>query len=216
MLRLLTDDELDQHPHPGAVLPSWLDAPEREGVWTDREVYWAVLNSRHHTVDHLRQLPADEVLARSEPDLALPHLLAHCGNQPERWNALLHALDYGPTNEKITLGELLNSIKAPSPSPARRHGLTTQDTAGKGRSRRTAGSCEVPSSYVRCVFRLSGRAVEKSRQTEADKGAGQLSDSVERLRDAMSRVVSSTVARYHQKIQSRNASSYSPRWSALR
>jgi hypothetical protein len=113
VLRLLTDDELDQHPDPGAVLQSWLDAPEREGVWTDREVYRAVLNSRHHTLDHLCQLPADQVL--TEPGHALPHLLARCGTQPDRWNALLKALSYGPTDEKITIGELLDGIQDASP-----------------------------------------------------------------------------------------------------
>ncbi|MGW0647680.1 hypothetical protein ACWD4T_02555 [Streptomyces umbrinus] len=116
VLRLLTDDELDQHPDPGTVLQTWLDAPEREGVWTDHEVYRAVLNSRHHTVDHLRQLPVGEVLDRSEPHLALPHLLAQCGTRPERWNALLKALDYGPADEKITFGELLDTVSS-QPEP---------------------------------------------------------------------------------------------------
>ncbi|WP_405853900.1 hypothetical protein OG407_00485 [Streptomyces sp. NBC_01515] len=112
VLRLLTDDELDQQPDPAAVLQSWLDAPEREGVWTDREVYRAVLNSRHHTVDHLRQLPADEVLARSEPHVALPHLLTHCATRPARWNTMLKVLDHGPTDKKITFGELLDSVQS--------------------------------------------------------------------------------------------------------
>ncbi|MFJ8469620.1 hypothetical protein [Streptomyces swartbergensis] len=116
MLRLLTDDELDRHPDPGAVLQSWLDAPETEGVWTYREVYRAVLNSRHHTVHHLRQLPSGHVLA--EPGLALPHLLALCGAEPDRWNGLLKALDYDPRDEKITFGQLLDIIQAPAPDAA--------------------------------------------------------------------------------------------------
>ncbi|MEU4896206.1 hypothetical protein AB0B12_26200 [Streptomyces sp. NPDC044780] len=87
MLRLLTDDELDHHPDPCAVLQSWLDA-----------------------LHHLRQLPADEVLTRTEPHIALPHLLAQCGTQPERWHALLKALDYGPTDEEITFGQLLDLL----------------------------------------------------------------------------------------------------------
>ncbi|MEU0110682.1 hypothetical protein ABZ313_35700 [Streptomyces sp. NPDC006251] len=118
VLRLLTDEELDRHPDPGAVLQSWLDAPETEGLWTHREVYRAILNSRHHTLDHLRQLPADEVLDRTEPHLALPYLLALCGTQPERWKALLKALDYGPADGKITFGQLLDSIQAPAPEAA--------------------------------------------------------------------------------------------------
>ncbi|WP_331726553.1 hypothetical protein [Streptomyces sp. NBC_00280] len=117
VLRLLTDDELDQHPDPGAVLQSWLDSPATSGVWSEREVYRAVLDSRHHTLHHLRHLPADEVLARTEPHLALPHLLIQCGAHPERWEALLKALDYGPTgDEKITFGEFLDRVQAPSAS----------------------------------------------------------------------------------------------------
>ncbi|WP_256122567.1 hypothetical protein [Streptomyces sp. LUP47B] len=115
VLRLLTDDELDGHADPGAVLQSWLDAPETDGVWTEGEVHRAVLKSRHHTLQHLRQLPARDVA--TEPNLALPRLLDLCGNQPERWKALLKALDYGPRDEKITIGQLLDSIKA-SPTGA--------------------------------------------------------------------------------------------------
>ncbi|MGW6275665.1 hypothetical protein [Streptomyces sp. NPDC055060] len=116
VLRLLTDEELDRHSDPAAVLQSWLDAPESEGFWSRRDVYRAVLDSRHHTLHHLRQLPAHEILTRSGPALALPHLLAHCGNQPKRWKVLLHALDYGPTDEEITFGELLDSIHDPAPA----------------------------------------------------------------------------------------------------
>ncbi|MFE0438895.1 hypothetical protein ACFW2K_28505 [Streptomyces nigra] len=118
VLRLLTDEELDCHPDPAAVLQSWLDAPESEGFWSRRDVYRAVLDSRHHTLDHLRQLPADEILTRNEPHFALPHLLALCGTQPQRWTALLKALGYGPTDEKITFGELLDSIQDPAPANA--------------------------------------------------------------------------------------------------
>ncbi|KUN58918.1 hypothetical protein AQJ46_42355 [Streptomyces canus] len=118
VLRLLTDEELDSHPDPGAVLQSWLDAPETDGLWTDREVYRAILESRHHTLHHLRQLPADEVLTRTEPNIALPHLLAQCGTQPERWKALLEALDYGPADEMMTYGQLLDRLQVPSPAPA--------------------------------------------------------------------------------------------------
>ncbi|MER5227088.1 hypothetical protein [Streptomyces flaveus] len=57
-------------------------------------------------------------MAAPAAHLALPHLLAQCGTQPERWNALLKALDYGTTDEKITFGELLDSIQASSPAPA--------------------------------------------------------------------------------------------------
>ncbi|GAA1932523.1 hypothetical protein GCM10009837_67850 [Streptomyces durmitorensis] len=116
VLRLLTDEELDRHPDPAAVLQSWLDAPESEGFWSRRDVYSAVLDSRHHTLHHLRQLPAYELLTRNEPALALPHLLAHCGSQSKRWKALFEALDNGPTDEEFTFGELLDSIHDPAPA----------------------------------------------------------------------------------------------------
>ncbi|MGW1364944.1 hypothetical protein ACWCQP_47055 [Streptomyces chartreusis] len=114
VLRLLTDDELDAHPDPAAVLQSWLDAPETDGFWTHRDVYRAVVESRHHTLHLLRQVPADQVLA--EPGLALPHLLTRCGTHPEHWNSLLKALGYGPQDEKITFGELLDSLRGPVPA----------------------------------------------------------------------------------------------------
>ncbi|MCP9211523.1 hypothetical protein [Streptomyces cucumeris] len=116
VLRLLTDDELDRHPDPCAVLQSWLDAPETDGLWTSGDVYRSILDSRHHTLHHLRQLPADEVLIRTEANIAVPHLLAQCGTQPERWHTLLKALDYGPTDEKITFGQLLDML-ASQPEP---------------------------------------------------------------------------------------------------
>ncbi|MCK8678486.1 hypothetical protein [Streptomyces lichenis] len=83
VLRLPTDDELDRHPDPAAVLQSWLDALESDGVWSEREVHRAVLDSRHRT-HHLRQLPTDEVLGHDEPDLAQPHLLDRRGTRAER------------------------------------------------------------------------------------------------------------------------------------
>ncbi|MFD8005014.1 hypothetical protein [Streptomyces mirabilis] len=76
--------------------PDWLDAPETEGVWTDREVYRAVLDSHHHT---LRQLPPREVLTRAEPTLALPHPLARVRQPAGTLDALLKSLDHGPTDE---------------------------------------------------------------------------------------------------------------------
>jgi hypothetical protein len=116
VLRLFTDDELDRHHDPAAVLQSWLDAPEADGTWSRSDVYRAVLNSRHHTLEHLRQLPADKVLTHNDGSLVLPVLLALCGTAPEPWNALLKALDYG-YDEKITFGELLDSLQ-PQPSAA--------------------------------------------------------------------------------------------------
>ncbi|MFG2365710.1 hypothetical protein ACGFY3_29350 [Streptomyces mirabilis] len=67
-------------------------------------------------LDNLGEHPGWEISQR--PGLGLPHLLAQCGTRPERWNALREALDYGPTDEKFTFGQLLDSIQAPSPAPA--------------------------------------------------------------------------------------------------
>ncbi|MGW3622561.1 hypothetical protein [Streptomyces sp. NPDC000880] len=61
-----------------------------------------------HPAGHVRRLPGR---TRHRPPLALPHLLAQCGTQPERWHALLKALDYGPTDEQITFERLLDSIQ---------------------------------------------------------------------------------------------------------
>ncbi|WP_158854028.1 hypothetical protein [Streptomyces sp. NRRL F-5650] len=54
MLRLLTDEELDRHPDRAAVLQSWLDASESEGLWSRRDVYRAVVKSRYRALAHLR------------------------------------------------------------------------------------------------------------------------------------------------------------------
>ncbi|GAA1341429.1 hypothetical protein GCM10009647_085090 [Streptomyces sanglieri] len=55
VLRLLSDDELAQHPDPAAVLQSWLDSPATGEILSRSEVYRAVVKSRHHTLEHLRQ-----------------------------------------------------------------------------------------------------------------------------------------------------------------
>ncbi|MET9847872.1 hypothetical protein [Streptomyces ossamyceticus] len=110
VLRLLTDEELDRHPDPAAVLQSWLDAPESEGLWSRRDVYRAVVKSRYRTLEHLRQIPADEILARHEPEVALKILLDHCGRSTDRWEALAAAMTFDYDGEKITFGELLDSL----------------------------------------------------------------------------------------------------------
>ncbi|WP_372411113.1 hypothetical protein [Streptomyces luteireticuli] len=110
VLRLLTDDELDRLADPAAVLQSWLDAPETEGVLSRNDVYHAVLRSRHRTMDHLRQMPADRVLTWDEPNLPMPILIARCGGAPERWDALLQALDFSHDDEMISFGQLLDAL----------------------------------------------------------------------------------------------------------
>ncbi|MFM9584237.1 hypothetical protein [Streptomyces caniscabiei] len=110
VVRLLDDDELGKHPDPAAVLQSWLDSPATSEVLSRSEVYRAVVKSRYRTLEHLRQIPADEILARHEPEVALKILLEHCGRSTDRWEALAAAMTFDYDSEKITLGELLDSL----------------------------------------------------------------------------------------------------------
>ncbi|MFE9469238.1 hypothetical protein ACFYNW_37525 [Streptomyces virginiae] len=110
VLRLLSDDDLARHPDPAAVLQSWLDSPAAEEILSRSEIYRAVVKSRHHTLEHLRQVPADEVLARQEPEVALNILLEHCGRSVGRWEALAAAMTFEYNDTKVTFGELLDSL----------------------------------------------------------------------------------------------------------
>ncbi|MEV5847775.1 hypothetical protein AB0M32_38030 [Streptomyces sp. NPDC051985] len=110
VVRLLDDDELGRHPDPAAVLQSWLDSPATGDILSRSEVYRAVVKSRHHTLEHLRQIPADEVLARHEPEITLKILMDHCGRSTGRWEALAAAMTFDYDTEKITFGQLLDSL----------------------------------------------------------------------------------------------------------
>ncbi|MER5769268.1 hypothetical protein [Streptomyces sp. NPDC001985] len=116
VVRLVDDDELGQHPDPASVLQSWLDSPATGEILTRSEVYRAVVKSRHHTLEHLRQIPAEEVLAGHEPDVALTILLGHCGRSTGRWEALAAAMSFDHDDEKITFGQLLDSL---DPTPVK-------------------------------------------------------------------------------------------------
>ncbi len=110
VLRLLSDEELAQHPDPAAVLQSWLDSPAGDEYFSRSEVYRAVVASRHHTQGHLRQIPADEIFSRHTPEIALKILLDHCGRSTSRWAALAVAMTFAYDEEKISFGELLDSL----------------------------------------------------------------------------------------------------------
>ncbi|KOV97422.1 hypothetical protein ADK65_25615 [Streptomyces sp. NRRL B-1140] len=110
VVRLLDDDELGKHPDPATVLQSWLDSPATGEILARSEVYRAVVKSRYRTLEHLRQIPADEILARHEPEVALKILLDHCGRSADRWEALAAAMTFDHDGEKITFGELLDSL----------------------------------------------------------------------------------------------------------
>ncbi|MFF0451572.1 hypothetical protein ACFYT4_35360 [Streptomyces sp. NPDC004609] len=122
--RLHNDDELAQHPDPVAVLQSWLDSPAAGEILSRSEIYRAVVDSRHRTLEHLRQVPADEVLSRHEPEVGLNVLLDHCGRSTDRWAALAAAMTFEYDEEKTTFGELLDSLddalaRAQTPSTGR-------------------------------------------------------------------------------------------------
>ncbi|MGW2777307.1 hypothetical protein ACWC4C_33215 [Streptomyces olivaceoviridis] len=115
VVRLLDDDELGKHPDPAAVLQSWLDSPATGEILSRSEVYSAVVKSRYPSLEHLRQIPADEILARHEPEVPLKILLDHCGRSTRRWEALAAAMTFDYDEEKITFGQLLGSL---DPTPA--------------------------------------------------------------------------------------------------
>ncbi|MET9498155.1 hypothetical protein [Streptomyces sp. NPDC006552] len=104
-----------EHPDPAAVLHSWLDSPATGEVLSRSEVYRAVVKSRYRTLEHLRQIPAYEVLANHEPDVALKILLDRCGRNTGRWETLATAITFDYDDEEITFGELLDSL---DPTPA--------------------------------------------------------------------------------------------------
>jgi hypothetical protein len=116
VVRLVDDDELGKHHDPAAVLQSWLDSPATGEILSRSEVYRAVVKSRYRTLEHLRQIPANEVLARHEPEVALKTLLGHCGRSTDRWEALAAAMTFDYDDEKITFGQLLDSLDG---APAR-------------------------------------------------------------------------------------------------
>jgi hypothetical protein len=110
VLRLLDDDELGKHPDPAAILQSWLDSPATGEILSRSEIYRAVVKSRYRTLEHLRQIPAVEVLARHEPKIALKILLDHCGRSAGRWEAVAAAMTFEYDEEEITFGQLLDSL----------------------------------------------------------------------------------------------------------
>ncbi|WP_274036394.1 hypothetical protein [Streptomyces sp. MMBL 11-1] len=118
VVRLLDDDALASQPDPAAVLQSWLDSPAaKDGGLSRSEIYRAVISSSHLTPEHLRQIPADEVLTGNGPNDVLALLLDHCGRSTERWKALGAAMTFGDEG-KVSLGQLLDSLDR---TPARRH-----------------------------------------------------------------------------------------------
>ncbi|MET9686081.1 hypothetical protein [Streptomyces coeruleorubidus] len=93
-----------------SVLQSWLDSPAADEYFSRSEVYRAVVASRHRTLEHLLQIPADEILSRHEPEIALKILLNHCGRRTKRWAALAAAMTFAYDEEQISFGEFLDAL----------------------------------------------------------------------------------------------------------
>lgn len=110
VLRLLTDADLDHHPDPATILQSWLDHPAVDEILPRSQIYRAVINSRHHTLAHLLQIPADEVLFSNKPETALKLLMDRCGRSADRWAALAAAMTFGYDEKQVTFGELLDAL----------------------------------------------------------------------------------------------------------
>ncbi|MEU1106549.1 hypothetical protein ABZ408_37165 [Streptomyces tibetensis] len=110
VVRLLADDELGKHPGPAAVLQSGSTPPPSVRAFPAPEVYRAVVKSRYRALEHLRQIPANEVLARHEPEVVLQVLLDGCGRSTRRWETLAAAMTFDYDEEKITFGQLLDSL----------------------------------------------------------------------------------------------------------
>ncbi|MDW4916319.1 hypothetical protein [Streptomyces californicus] len=118
VVQLLDDEALAGHPDPAAVLQSWLDSPAaKDDGLSQSEIYRAIIASAHHTPEHLRQIPADEVLTGNGPADVLTLLLEHCGRSSARWKALAAAMTFRHDEEKISLGQFLDSLDR---TPARR------------------------------------------------------------------------------------------------
>ncbi|WP_143658379.1 hypothetical protein [Embleya scabrispora] len=111
-VRLLTDDELDAHPDPAAVLASWLDRVGDDDHF--RTVQHAVRQSRHCTPELLLRLPVDDALGQGAADTTAPLLIEVCGTDPARWADLSTALDRLP--RRVALGTFLESLAVPSTS----------------------------------------------------------------------------------------------------
>ena len=103
------DDQLAQHPDPAAVLQSLLDSPAAGEIFSRSGAYRAVLNSRHHTLEHLLQIPADKILSHQEPEIAMKILLDQFGRSSGRWAALAAAMTF-EYDEEVTFGMLLDSL----------------------------------------------------------------------------------------------------------
>ncbi|CAM5249772.1 hypothetical protein SVIOM342S_03343 [Streptomyces violaceorubidus] len=112
-MRLVDDDELGKHPTPRPSCSPGSTPPPGE-ILSRSEVYRAVAKSRYRTLEHLRQIPADEVLANHEPDVALTILLDRCGRSTDRWGTR-RCHDLRLRRREDHLGELLDSL---DPTPA--------------------------------------------------------------------------------------------------
>ncbi|SBV01791.1 MULTISPECIES: hypothetical protein [unclassified Streptomyces] len=111
--RVLTDEELDSHEDPEAVMQSWLDAvKDHRGSFFD-QVEYAVIRSRHRTEALVRQVRAHIVLSYHEQPVAADALVRLCGENPARWHAVAEALaSRSPDRFDETFGQFIDRMTA--------------------------------------------------------------------------------------------------------
>ncbi len=111
---VVSDDELDAVTDPEAVMQGWLDAiAQHQGAFF-HQVEYAVLHSRHRTDALLRQLPANTVLSCHQEPVAVEALLRVCGDDADRWQAVLRDLTARPDSDE-TFGQFLDRHSARQP-----------------------------------------------------------------------------------------------------
>ncbi|MFG2298531.1 hypothetical protein [Streptomyces sp. NPDC048603] len=109
--RVLSDEELDEHDNPAAVMQTWLDAVrDHRGAFFD-QVEYAIIKSRHRTDALVAQVRAHIVLSDFEQDLAAEAFFKLCGTDPQRWNVVTGILTRRQRDFEETFGEFLQRLE---------------------------------------------------------------------------------------------------------
>ncbi|WP_329460766.1 hypothetical protein [Streptomyces sp. NBC_01497] len=112
VLRLLSDEELDQTADPAAILQSWIDTGNVSHM---DQVAYAIIASRHCTRDLLRQLPFRIPLTSNDRAAATDEVLRACGSDTRCWHKLQKVLK--EASRERTFGEVLDGADMPAPRP---------------------------------------------------------------------------------------------------
>ncbi|MFD5125712.1 hypothetical protein [Streptomyces sp. NPDC058385] len=110
IVRILSDDELDDLPDPQSVMQNWLDLLNGHRGAFNYQVEYTVLKSRHRTEHLLRQLPSDIVLSCYEQEVAQEAVLRLCASDPERWQTMMQWLTTQPDSSE-TWGQFLDRFE---------------------------------------------------------------------------------------------------------